>query len=70
MLLSVSAPVRGAVENLGCDPGWIDGGNGYCYYAQTTRTASQQNAKMDCSNKGATLLQIIDTNELVSSAEH
>lgn len=62
---SFSAAVYGDYINLGCDPGWTDLGNGYCYQVVTSKTVSRKNANYDCGTTFSSLVTVNNAGEMV-----
>lgn len=60
-----SAAVHGDYINLGCDPGWTDLGNGYCYQPVTSKAVSRKNANYDCGTTFSSLVTVNNAGEMV-----
>ncbi|XP_062568970.1 macrophage mannose receptor 1-like isoform X1 [Saccostrea cucullata] len=52
--------------NLGCDPGWNDLGNGYCYQVVTSKKVSRKNANFDCGTSFSSLVQVNKAADMAS----
>lgn len=61
----LSAAVYGDFINLGCDPGWTDLGNGYCYQVVTSKAVSRKNANYDCGTTFSALVTVSNVGEMV-----
>eukprot|EP00105_Crassostrea_gigas_P026375 XP_011447290.1 PREDICTED: C-type mannose receptor 2 [Crassostrea gigas] len=62
--LSILAAVHGDYINLGCDPGWTDLGNGYCYQVVTSKAVSRKNANYDCGTTFSSLVTVNNAGEM------
>lgn len=66
----LSAAVYGDFVNLGCDPGWTDLGNGYCYQVVTSKAVSRKNANYDCGTTFSALVTVSNVGEMVRAIEN
>ena len=67
---TISTPYIGVIlgdfVNLGCDPGWNDLGNGYCYQVVTSKQVSRKNANFDCGTTFSSLVTVNSAGDMVS----
>lgn len=64
--LSILAAVYGDFINLGCDPGWTDLGNGYCYQVVASKAVSRKNANYDCGTTFSALVTVSNVGEMTA----
>nr|XP_022342030.1 macrophage mannose receptor 1-like [Crassostrea virginica] len=64
--LSLFGVILGDFVNLGCDPGWNDLGNGYCYQVVTSKQVSRKNANFDCGTTFSSLVTVNSAGDMTS----